>query len=249
MKNQKKMFYCMLSAAVFFVPMVVRSQVFNPIDWSSSPLSSRITEDFFALSNCLHKAIDVAEKEMRGEIEASEKSFPRDTLQHVSWLFNVMSIISTSKVEVICFCSSGFNARSEILLFWLTRDSVYRTTLSVRPSFSRPNNPLLSVSQTWRTKTFDATLDAFEDIPFRQDPLFSLFISDAPHGFYVRRTPNGVFDGLYFSMVTFEDTGNPKVPSFARLLKIFDQLMEKNITWKDGIPETIGIEHLGSWGP
>jgi len=224
-------------------------------------------DDFIAVSNSVRKA---AMTRWWGAEQVPYSLRSKETFEQLRFVFDMMKPLATSKVEVICFKGLGFGPES--LVYWMTDEAVYKMTFSReifmereiltfnsgkehRPRFKYN----LPISKTVRTKTFDAELEAFESVPLKANIGFAI---DAPIGFYVRRTPDGTFESIFFPHVTrwhqfpipddadeqhaevlrkFNEMQSAnKMAVFARLLETLGELMEKPVTWAgDGTPRTV----------
>ena len=239
--NAVKTFYC-LTGLVFSATVIV-----------AQPQANRITEtdDFLAVTNSMHKAVAatfVRPEWMLPEQEAKWRDVPKECFRHIKLLFDLMSLIPASKVEMICFKYTCMSHEG-ILSFWVTDDAVYRITI---PHFLE-DSPL-SIAKTVRATTFNTELDAFESVPLTK---YASGGFDVPRGFYVRRTLDGTFESIYFPAITkeFPDTVRPekardltkdtrgspeKIIAFDRLLQTFDELMGKPVLWSNGgVPRTV----------
>jgi len=241
MNNTANKNYYLICLLVFVLPIIALPQ-FTALPPSISSYES----DYQAVLDSIRTA---AANDWQGNIQRAE---PKPA--SLRFLFDVMSGISTSKVEVICFRSSGSNANAGILSFWITHDAIYR----IRYPVTFLDNYSLSLSKIPRMKTIELELDAFESVSLTKERFYT---DTPPSGFYLRRKPSGTFECVYFHqiIISFENFVTPKetltedktlnellsdlvaqkVLAFNHLLKTLDELTRKPTVWSnDGTPRT-----------
>ena len=247
MKNKTNMFYCLTCLIGLTLPVTAQTQYDDLI--AAYPAPSFAADDFRAISSSVCKA---AATNWSGALEWNNY-IPNAEIEQIRFLFDLMGIISTSKVSVICHKSSGANANEGNLSFWITDDAVYKIHHPVMPFFNKYS---LSLSKSPRTSAFDSELIAFEVISLQEGWIGG---HNAPRGFYVKRMPDGTFESVFFHQLPPGSLANPKdrkmefdlkqpqknpavpikVSTFNHLLKTFDELMEKPVVWSDdGTPRT-----------
>ena len=229
---------------------------------TAQPRPDEGMDDFLAVSNSVHKAARTLPQD-------AWYSLRNGTFEQLRFIFDMMSALSTSKVEVICYQGLGFGPES--LVYWMTGEAVYKMNfprdvfLERGPFIGRDGKKVcypfkynLSISKTVRTKTFDTELEAFESIPGKRSGIRAV---DAPCGFYARRKSDGTFESIYFPVVTSwkvpipddadderkemmkvlnERARTDKMCVFSCLLERFGEWMEKPVVWSDDdIPRTV----------
>ena len=95
--------------------------------------------DFWAVSNSVSRAADWA-----SVLDGRQSYFPGEGIEQARVLFDLMGLISTSKVEVICFKSSDIDANRGHLSFWITEDTVYKINHPVRFFLRSIHSPSLA---------------------------------------------------------------------------------------------------------
>jgi len=215
-------------------------------------VSATAMSDFWAVSNSVCKAATTNWWSVSGY--KCQVYSPSVEIGHIHSAFEAMALLSTSKVEVICYRNSSFShwGSQKHHLFWITDDAVYKMSIT---------NQVKSITKAMRPpKTLDAELDVFESAPF--DKL--VFYSDCPQtGFYIRRAPSETFESIYFpilfsghtKLISYSDkipkevidklnatrgSNASKILAFDQLLKNLDLLMDnKPVIWaSNDLPTT-----------
>jgi hypothetical protein len=216
----------------------------QPDDGMEKSAQSSAINDFWAVSNSVYKAAYWA-----SVLDERQTYFPAREVEQVRFLFDLMSLLSTSRVEVICFKSSGIDANRGHLSFWVTGDMVYKIK---HPVYLSSEKYTLSLFKTVRTNAFNSEFGAFESVPLKKSLLYAV---DVPCGFYTRRVPDGTFHSIYFPIVVEESPPirppegakdiyvfDPplKIYAFNKLFNTLSALMEKPVVWSnDGTPRTV----------
>jgi hypothetical protein len=105
-RDEQKHFGISLHGKFFFLSLAVLSQARGDGETS---LPAAFLADFCAVTNSLSKAASAA--------QTFEMSWTHRQGEDVRLLFDVMSLLSSSKVEAICFKSSGFDGNNGNLFF------------------------------------------------------------------------------------------------------------------------------------
>lgn len=225
-------------------------------------------DGFLVVSNSMHKAVMANRMMPRREVK-----LPKESFKHIRFFFDMMDSISLSNVEVICYRGLGIDA-NENLIFWLTRDAVYKIMFSQAmfwerdTSLSKDDGITLKRDNSGNIMGIDwgrekvknhfqytlsisktmrtETFDA-ELTAFESVPPTesNQFSYDTPCGFYVRRTSDNTFESIYFPMV-IKDISDDKMQLLQN--KIFARIQKSSdkTRFRDGFnhPQTSAFNRL-----
>lgn len=169
------------------------------------------------------------------DLEAVIESIKRETpvfsaCEVVTFAFDVMSLLSTSKVDAICYQSPGPVLGMSHVTFCITQDAVYKIK---QPRETRRYT--MSISRIPRTEELDQELQLFETTPRPVLKNRGFLSFDGTYGFYVRRRSDHAFTCTFFKYLP-EDSRPylPKENAFLHLRSRLEELMVKPVVWSDG---------------
>lgn len=182
------------------------------------------------LSSTENTCASVKVRDLEAVITSIKKETPIfSDCEVVTFAFDVMSLLSTSKVDAICYQSPGPVLGMSHVSFYITQDAIYKIKQPCETS-----RYTMSISRIPRTKELDQELQRFETTPRPVSNRF--FVSyGGTYGFYVRRTPDHAFSCTFFRYLP-GDSGHdlPKENAFLHLLDRLEELMVKPVVWSDG---------------